>query len=503
MAVAIVQNAIGFAQFKLLGGWKNTLVAVGGYTVIFAALMFGFASGLSQPAAITFSVFAYIFLSVQVAVLLLYGTVRVSLGIRADVRTRMIESHRLMPVEAGSAVAGYLFGAPLQALALFLVNYLLGTIAVSESGQSFLWWNFANGVLLTFSAFVWSIVLFFSFRSSLALWTGVGALLVIPFSSFRIFLILPGTLVLTSPLIGHTVFDPRSGDSIDWTYGVSIGAQVLIAVLYLIAARTRYQRDGIAFGPLLSLLLLAAWACVCAIGTTGWLSFAPNRLFFREHSGEATGISVAMTLLLAMLPVCSSVRLGASAPSGSFGRRFSPWLMIAASTLVVLAIFKIILDAHNSWVRVAQTGVVAIAFLAGVRYLLGLVLRPKLRPRLILFAWLLITWGLPMLVYSILEASTSSSSAYVSRDPFNWVGMLSPMQELYSIWTDSRSLGSIEFTDPLGPCVLSLALAIAYHTFGSNRVHRRQPPAIPPSLNAVQPSSAGLPTLPAPQNSPS
>ena len=79
MAVVVFNNAIAWAQFRLLGAWKNTLAACGGYAVIFAALMFGFAHGMNQPTSSTFGYFANIFLGLQVAVLLLYGTGSVTL----------------------------------------------------------------------------------------------------------------------------------------------------------------------------------------------------------------------------------------------------------------------------------------------------------------------------------------------------------------------------------------------------------------------------------------
>jgi hypothetical protein len=114
MATAILDNPIGWAQFRLVGGWKNLILTCLAYAAIFGGLMFGFARAQSlhvNPANM-FMAFAELFLGLQVLALLIYGSLRVGMAVRSDVKSGVIESHRLMPVSSPSAVLGYLLGAP-------------------------------------------------------------------------------------------------------------------------------------------------------------------------------------------------------------------------------------------------------------------------------------------------------------------------------------------------------------------------------------------------------
>jgi len=63
--------------------------------------MAAFVRGMREPAAATFMGFVVLFFALQVLTLLLYGTVRVASSARSDVRSGVIESHRLMPMSRG------------------------------------------------------------------------------------------------------------------------------------------------------------------------------------------------------------------------------------------------------------------------------------------------------------------------------------------------------------------------------------------------------------------
>jgi hypothetical protein len=500
MAVAIVNNAIGWAQFRLLGGWKNTLTVCGGYAVIFATVMFGFVRGVNQPASETFGYFAHIFLGLQPLALLLYGTLRLGGAVRADFRTRMIESHRLMPFNAGSAVFGYLLGAPIQAFSLFIVNYLLGAIAVVGTNLPMQWWTFANAMVLGFSFFVWSIVLFFSFRTSLAMWAGVAGLVIIPMSGVQILMVAPGASVLVGPMIGHTVFDPQSGSMIGWPYAISVAAQAIIAGLYLIAATKRYQRDDvIAFGPILSLLLLTAWVAVCVVGIMFWDEF--KALEFQRDVFLDSGIVTSMTVafLLAILPVSSGVRQAVSISSSKVSKVFLPWLMILAAAGIVLGMLYAVPRTKSKELSVLQTAVVVIAFLAGVRYVLAIALNTKLWPRFTLFGWLLLTWCVPLLIDVALQQikppiAADSGFLHVgdeSRQSYGQIGMLSPVVYVYETWSRYRDVPVVGYAGLLGQCSFSLIMAIAYHLFFARRNSRAaiklDSPAFPAAPKPVVP----------------
>jgi len=108
MATTPILGPIGWAQFRLLGGWKNLLTTALAAGLIGAAAMFALVKGVRQPAPLTFGYFINLFLGLQVLVLLIFGATRASGAVRGDMTSRMIESHRLMPAPPAGALLGYL-----------------------------------------------------------------------------------------------------------------------------------------------------------------------------------------------------------------------------------------------------------------------------------------------------------------------------------------------------------------------------------------------------------
>ena len=119
--------AIGMAHFQIAGGFKSLIIVITVYLAIFfgglglylyADRLSTFPSGLS-------SVLVSLLLAFEAFVLIIVGSFRVASAIRMDISTRMIESHRLMPVPSWRAVMGYLLGATTHVVAFALTNVLL------------------------------------------------------------------------------------------------------------------------------------------------------------------------------------------------------------------------------------------------------------------------------------------------------------------------------------------------------------------------------------------
>src|SRR5262245_59433627 len=98
MAFFPPNNALAWAHFRVRGGWKRSgffsvaAIAVLGVLIITSVrlspddggrTLFGWTSGL---------------LALQAGALVIYASGRVGAAIRQDVQTKMIESHRLMPL---------------------------------------------------------------------------------------------------------------------------------------------------------------------------------------------------------------------------------------------------------------------------------------------------------------------------------------------------------------------------------------------------------------------
>jgi hypothetical protein len=475
MATAAFSNAIGWAQYRLLGGWRNLVSTTGAYALILCTLMFAFAHGLHIPSSRVYEMFIYLFFVLQVLVVLIYGTSRVSGAIRSDMNSRLIESHRLMPVAPFQAVLGYLFGAPLQAIAVYVVNFVLGAIAISGVGMRQQSWLFSNAILLIFCVFLWTILAFFSFRSNWAFGLFVIGLVAPLISPIQLLALVPGLKVLVSPMIGSTIFDLKTGLTIDWAFVFAVAAQVFIGLLYVLAAARRYWRDDeIGFTPIMGLLLLGAWVAVSAVEMLYPLEFrqrGPSMLIM--HWPGAFVVSVLSCMLLAVLPIASATKASVIRSPAHVGRWMPPWLALALSFPIVLAIMRGAPPVPRaSWSALLTTAVIVAAFLVSARCLLEIIYRLKLWPRRAMFIWLLLIWCVPMMLELIRQSFLVEETTDPNGPPMGILGMCSPIGSLVKIWGDFPQdvRGGVAFQVGVA-LVVVLAWAL---------IRRRRSPALQP-----------------------
>ena len=475
MATAAFSNAIGWAQYRLLGGWRNLISTTGAYALILATLMLAFAHGLHIPPSRVYEMFIYLFFVLQVLVVLIYATSRVSGSIRSDMNSRLIESHRLMPVAPFQAVLGYLFGAPLQAFAVYAVNYVLGAIAISGAGIRQQSWLFSNVILLIFCVFLWTILAFFSFRSNWAFGLFVIALVAPLISPIQLLALVPGLKVLVSPMIGSTIFDLKTGLTIDWAFIFAVAAQVFIGLLYVLAAARRYWRDDeIGFTPVMGLLLLGAWVAVSAVEMLYPLEFrqrGPSMLIM--HWAGAFVVSMLSCMLLAVLPIASATRVAVIRSPAHVGRWMPPWMALAFSLAIVLALMRGGPTVPRaSWSALLTTAIIVAAFLVCARCLLEITYRLKLWPRRTMFIWLLLTWCVPMMLELIRQSFLVEETTDPNGPPMSILGMCSPIGSLAKIWGDFPQdvRGGVAFQ--VGVALLVLVAWVL--------VRRRRSPTAPP-----------------------
>src|SRR5262245_49960590 len=118
MALAPHNNAIAYAHFRLRGGFFGTAV----FTVLamFAlGILIFITSRLANDGGRTLFGWATACLGLGGASLVLFGPLRIAAIIRQDIQSKMIESHRLMPLPPAHAVAGYIVGGSAPALIAF------------------------------------------------------------------------------------------------------------------------------------------------------------------------------------------------------------------------------------------------------------------------------------------------------------------------------------------------------------------------------------------------
>ena len=465
MAAIFFENSIGWAQYKLLGGWKNLLSTSIGYAILGVLVIYAMVKGVHGPPQQTFSAFIEFFLVIQVISLLLYGTMRVGGAVRADVSAKLIESHRLMPTPPFTAVFGYLFGSTAQAFSLFVVTFILGAACVVGAGMRIQSWIFSNAVLLLFSMFVWTIVLFFSFRSGGIALAFIISLVFLTFSSGAPFALLPAINMLLSPMISTTIFDMRTGITLDPAFMAAAIAQIAIGAIYLTAAARRYSRDDtLTFDSTLSLLLLAIWTVVCVLSVRWHDLFSFRGMMGWHYQEIAIVSSISSVLLLAILPISSSVRTQVLPPhkrATNLGWHIPPWLAILAATAAASGAIQCVRREYRPPWSDIRTLLVAFAFLTSTRYVLGLAHRFKAGPRRSMLVWLIVTWLLPVFAEAVRSAALADPN---KPDRMSQIGMISPPGELYQIWTHNPYVHTDSFEGLATQCAIAAGVALLYYS---------------------------------------
>ncbi|HEV7298840.1 MAG TPA: hypothetical protein VGN72_05695 [Tepidisphaeraceae bacterium] len=458
MASTLLDNPIAYAQFKLRGGWKNTLSVTAVYAVLLVAVVI-LTVRLNEPRDTTSVLNGWVtgLLVIEAGLLLLYGASRVSAAIRRDVTQQMLESHQLMPVGGFTAVVGYLIGAGSQSLVMMLATMVVGLFVARGAGIDPLHFAGANVALLLFAAFVWIVSAFSAFlmKGGLGLFVSliVGAMMF----GENLISLLPGVRVLMSPLFIGTLFTPRTSmEFIPWAYGVSVVAQAFVGFVCFIGAARKYRRgEDSALGPMLGLALVAGWVAISSVGIVYNGEFGTPGF----HRGTDIHVQVVAAIVSAML--LSVVPLGSSAWAAAEYRRHQleddPQPRRRPMPLVLVALLATLLLLPLAWARpdlseessqrlsswyqntfpldatlqpVLATALVVGAFMIGMAYLLRWNYLAGPRAMAVGIVWIALTWLGPLMAdFMILEAIQGDNG--VRKHP---IAAISPIGALAQIW---------------------------------------------------------------------
>jgi hypothetical protein len=477
-------NAIAWGQFQLRGGWKSFWTTTVGYGVVVGAgmlILLRVAAG-APPAvgAIKWSLIA-----IQAGILVLFACSRISTAVRQDQTSRMLESHRLMPVSPAQAVLGYLVGPVMPPLGIALANLLLGCWLCTALGLSIGLWLTANGVLLTFAMFAAAVSCFGAFAGKpagvAAGWIAASMGMV---NILTIGAILPGVNVLITPLSGPTVWSlgVAGGDALA-AYAPSLLLQGWIGATCFAAACRRYRRDDRpALGADLGLALLAGWVGASAVGMVYWENFEPanNRWMKEDPAIQYLGSTMA-AMLLGLVPVAGAAwasvdwagRRAVGDPSP--GRRPMPPQVVALAaagvTLLLAAAAASTAQAGSHSVLV-RTATVLVTYFVAMAYVLRVLARVTVKLLLPLMAWVLITWLIPLTIdYALWWVRGADETE-------NLLGLasgFSPVGALVEAWT-----GRGDLTTPglIFQCAFAAVVAGAYY-LTEPRWARGKPPKQP------------------------
>jgi len=414
-------NPIFYAQFNLRGGWKNTLLYTGGYILLIGGGVF-LALANSNPLDKTSNARGWLaaLMTLQIFIVGLYGTIRVNAAVRADVVSRMIESHRLMPMPAIPAVFGYIFGGPIQALALAAGNLIIGILTCSTAKFDLTQWVMANFMLLAFVILIWSATaqMAFAARGGLILMfimlglsvTGNGTSLAT----------IPALAVLTAPIIAKSVIQMRTtpGD-IGFAYGVALVSQAALAGVCVVAAARKFRsHELIGINALLGLIMLGVWVGISAIGLRYILEFT---IFFRYSKTEAGTSHIVGAIIscfvIALFPISSACREliqwrhnGGASPAQP-NKPIPLSLVVAACAVFIGMIFVAIRPGHMNeafFTSMLTSSSTILSTLMGAAMLLRFTHSRLKRAWPTLVTWLLITWIAPLLADVVYRAATDA-----------------------------------------------------------------------------------------------
>lgn len=243
---------------------------------------------------------------VQCFVLLAGGCNTVHRALQKDYESRMIESHRLTPMTNIGVVLGYMFGAPLQLLALAATILLCGLglclVGDIEPGP----WVLGNLLIAITAIPLWALVVVLGMRvgkpiNPMAFLIAAGALSV-PLS------MLPGIgLLFGIYSVGLAVavasgnMPPNSG-----AIAVSGAVHVVFAVYWVVIAATKYRRPELpALNGWRGLALIVLWTLLGVGGIVGYETIV-KRGMRSIYQNEFLTVQWVITLT-SLLPIVAMV----------------------------------------------------------------------------------------------------------------------------------------------------------------------------------------------------
>ena len=457
MAFVGPNNAIAWAHFRLRGGWARSVGVTAAAMVLLACAivmsqrlnpndggrtLFGWTTGL---------------LVLQAAVLVLYIPGRIGAIVRGDVQSKMIESHRLMPMPPMHAVAGYIAGAATQPLVFGGGLFVLGALVAGAAGVDLTRWTFANAVLLAFAAFGWVVVAFASLGGRVGGGIIVGAIMIPYLTQGMALSLLPGVTVILSPVSGVSVFDLRvTGVTLPATYAISFAAQVFFGTICFIGAARAYRSTvEITIDTMLGLCFLLGWAAVSCAGLRAWEDFRPRGFRLSDLDTNVRIVaSIIGGMLVAIGPVAANAmervrwrRSRVLADPYPVRRPIPIAAVIAIAVLTLLSIPFAPPDVptppRDLLIRTAAVIVVA---LVALYFLFDLVYAFTNRAAGLALIWIALAWVAPIAV----DWVRYSLADYGEGEHFAGFSACSPAGALIILWTN----GVVDTTPGIGVQIL-------------------------------------------------
>jgi hypothetical protein len=257
----------------------------------------------------------------------------------------------------------------------------------------------------------------------------------------------PALLVLTSPLIGGTIYQRSSRVMmLDWPYVVAMALQAVIAGILLVGASRKYRRDDAAALPAtLSLLLLAAWVVTSIVGIAEWGQFTGS-FWQNMDAGLHTQFlwTLAISILLTLFPVGAAARAEGEwrrhrrhKGDPALMRRPMPVILaVLLSAGIVMGLLYVAPEPNSSWSKTAgRMAITNTLFLLSTSYLLRIVNRIRSRRLVVVGIWVVLNWVGPF----VIDLARHGASADPEDEFLTRISTCSPLGTLIQLW-DRRPL---------------------------------------------------------------
>ena len=488
--------AIGWVHFLIGGGWKVTTIILAAYVFLFGAgvALFYYVEFMARepgggPAMVPdlARVVLILLMGIQGLVLLLVGGYRVAGAIRMDISSRMLESHRLMPISSANAVWGYLFGPTTGVLAFALLNLALSCAFGSLHGVSPGRLMINQAVILAFAVFTWSLIALGTFIYRHMFFIALALMFLGMCTTLIIYAptLFPGLGLILTPFLGETIFSfggAGVGKTFDEGYAFGAAGQAALFLIFFLGTCRLYRGVyRVVFTEFQAVALLAVWAVLSTLGL--WYSnrIGIQHLFFgmNQEFDETLGMaqivaSVASCVVLAFVPFWSFLQED---------RRRATHPLLRLGSIVAVALLAALPAAGAMWmssysiVHLELTLLIVVSQVAILYALLRLAHRMRFwLAAIVAGGALLVLWVGP-LALEVGRIAVLNWQGGNEHD-LSVLGTLSPLGYLAAVWDGNGNL-------PLLPgLVVQLLAAVVLCTVAYLVVRLKMPesssPAAPP-----------------------
>lgn len=438
-------NPIVYAQFHLQGGWRGVAWCAGlCATVLGGILVLNSLStvGTGRPMGQVVRNWPQGLIVLQVVLLMIVSPLRVVTAIRNDVTSRMIESHRLMPMSPLTAVVGYVFGGPFSVLVLSATVFVFGSVCCALGGLDPAGWLIAHAVLAAAALFVAAV------SAHLAMINRFGVVLLFVASILCIGdngpgELLPGFVVLGATLFNKSALPLQSSTMVGNAWFCALALQLAVAAISVRAATRLYRsRDAAGLSPKLGLYLLIAWLTASFVGMRCAALFAVRFSYHGPSANARVVAAVVTALLIAAMPIAATVKARLRSTGDRAGRLTSPAGVVLFAT-VLISLLPVALvatrvndgyfrlgDATESRLATAITPAVVLVALLGFANLFRMSYARWERGWPAAIAWLVVAWMIPLGADLILTTGDSDALGAIST--------VSPVGSLVVLWDGNR-----------------------------------------------------------------